>query len=54
VIVRVSPGARVPSAQGNAVVQSPLVEANVSPLGVAFATLTASASDGPLLVMVSV
>jgi len=35
-------------------VQSPLVETNTSPLGVAFATLTASASDGPLLVMLSV
>ena len=33
--------------QGKAVVQAPAVDPNVSPLGVASATLTLAASDGP-------
>ena len=54
VITRVAAGASVPSAQGNAVVQSPLFETNVSPAGVGSETTTSRASDGPLLTTVTV
>jgi hypothetical protein len=47
VIVRVAPGGTVPSAQGNAVVQSPAVLTKVSPLGVGSFTVTLAALDGP-------
>jgi hypothetical protein len=53
-IVRVPPGATVPSAHGNAVVQSPLVLTNVRPVGVGSDTETPVALDGPLFVSVMV
>ena len=54
VMVRDWPDASVPSAHGNGVVQSPLFDTKVVPAGVASATETATASEGPLLVMTSV
>ncbi len=54
VIVRAAPAGTVPSAQGNAVVQSPLVETNVNPVGVGSVTATVAASLGPLFVTVMV
>ncbi len=50
----VAPAATVPRLHGYAVVQSPEFETNVSPLGVTFATETRAASEGPLLVTVTV
>ena len=44
----------MPSAQGNVVVQSPVVLTNVSPDGVGSATETVVALEGPLLVTVIV
>ena len=54
VIVRVAPAGTAPSAQGNAVVQSPAFDTNVSPAGVGSATVTPAASDGPSFVTVIV
>ncbi len=54
VIVRVPPGARVPSAQGYAVVQAPLFETKARPDGVGSATDTSTASELPLLATVTV
>ena len=44
------PAATVPREHGNAVTQSPALDTNERPLGVGSATLTAAASDVPLLV----
>jgi hypothetical protein len=52
VIVRVTPAGIVPRLQGNAVVQSPAFDMNVSPAGVGSLTVTDAASDGPALVTV--
>jgi hypothetical protein len=49
-MVRIAPGGTVPRVQGKAVVQVPLLETNVNPEGVAFATVTPAALLGPLLV----
>ena len=54
VIVRVAPAGTAPSAQGNAVVQSPAFDTNVSPGGVGSATVTPAASDSPSFVTVVV
>jgi hypothetical protein len=54
VIVRVAPAGTTPSAHGNAVVQSPVVDTNTRPVGAASLTTTPAASDGPALVMVIV
>ena len=43
------PAGIVPSAQGNVVVQSPLLPTNVNPLVVVSVTVTTVASRGPLL-----
>ena len=48
-IVRVCPAGIVPSAHGNAVVQSPVFPTNVNPLGVGSDTVTPGASLGPWL-----
>ncbi len=53
-IVWVAPATSGPSAQGNALVQAPLVETKLSPAGVGSATETLAASLGPLLVTVIV
>jgi hypothetical protein len=52
-IVLLAPGASVPRVQGNAVVQSPVLETKVNPAGVGSVTLTLVALLGPSLVMVS-
>jgi hypothetical protein len=49
-----APGAMVPSAQGYVVAHPPVLPPKISPAGVTSATLTAVASDGPLLVTVTV
>src|SRR3954454_8228645 len=54
VMVTLCPFVIVPSAQGYAVVQPPLLETRVSPAGVGSATVTLDAADGPLLVTVTV
>jgi hypothetical protein len=54
VIVRVAPLATVPSEQGYAVVQDPVLETKVRPVGVVSATDTDAASELPLLVTVTV
>jgi len=51
--VRVSPGARVPSEQGIPAGQSPVLLTKVVPEGSAALTSTATASDGPLFVTVT-
>ena len=48
-IVRVCPAGTVPSAHGNAVVQSPVLPTNVRPAGVGSDTVTPGASLGPWL-----
>ena len=53
-MTRCCPAASDPSAQGNTVVQAPLFETNVSPVGVGSLTVTFSAVAGPLLVTVMV
>src|SRR5262245_62205318 len=50
VMMRVAPAASVPSAHGNAVVQSPAFDTNVSPAGAGSSTTTAGAVDGPTFV----
>ena len=54
VIVRVAPAGTTPSAQGKAVVQSPVFDTHVRPAGVGSLTTTPAASDGPVLVTVIV
>ena len=55
VIVRVAPAGTAPSAQGNAVVQSPAFDTNVSPAGVgSVRDAPPAASDGPSFVTVIV
>src|SRR5215471_10784845 len=54
VMVADAPAAIVPSAHGYVVVHAPVLLTNASPAGVASATLTLPASDGPLLVTVTV
>src|SRR5262249_57606094 len=54
VMVRVAPGRRFPRAQGNAVVQSPLLETKSRPGGVGSDTVTPVATDGPRFVTVTV
>ncbi len=54
VMVFVPPATTVPSVQGNAVVQSPLLETKLRPDESGSATLTANASDGPALLTVMV
>src|SRR5262249_62067878 len=49
VMVAVAPGASTPRVHGNAVVQAPLFEVNVSPVGVGSFTTTPTAVDGPML-----
>ena len=49
-IVCTAPGARVPSAHGEAVVHAPAFDTNVRPVGVGSVTVTATASDGPAFV----
>src|SRR5262245_21498251 len=50
-MVRDAPGASVPaSVHGNAVVQSPALDTNVSPAGVESLTVTPVATDGPAFV----
>ncbi len=53
-IVALAPAVSVPSAQGKAPVQAPLVDTKLSPAGVGSATDTLAASLGPLLVTVIV
>src|SRR5262249_10864396 len=53
-MVRVVVGASEPSAHGKAVVQSPVLETNVSPGGVGSLTATLFADDGPPFVTVMV
>ncbi len=53
-MVRVAPAGTVPRAQGNADTQLPVVDRNVSPGGVASATFTLAAFEGPLLMTVMV
>ena len=53
-MVRVWPTGTTPSAHGNAVVQSPVLDTNTRPVGVPSLTTTFSASDGPALVTVIV
>ena len=53
-IVRVAPVGTTPSVQGKAVVQSPVVDTNTRPVGVASLTTTPTASDGPVLATVIV
>src|SRR5438552_2411639 len=54
VIVRVAPAATVPSEQGQAVVQAPVLATKTSPEGSVSETVTALASELPLFVTVSV
>ena len=54
VIVFDWPAVIVPSEQGKGPVQAPELETKFAPAGVASATLTAAASEGPLLVTVIV
>ena len=54
VIVFDWPAVIVPSEQGKGPVQAPALETKFAPAGVASVTLTAAASDGPLLVTVIV
>src|SRR5262249_61536933 len=49
VMVAVAPGASTPRVHGNAVVQAPLFEVNVNPVGVGSSTTTPTAVDGPTL-----
>ena len=49
-----APAGTVPSAHGKAVVQSPVFDTQVSPVGVTSATTTLSAFDGPAFVTVIV
>ena len=49
-MVRVAPTASVPRAQGYAVVQAPLVETNVRPVGVGLFTVVSAATEGPRFV----
>ncbi len=53
-MTRTSAGCSVPSRHGNAVVQAPLIDANVRPAGAGSFTVTLSATEGPSFVMVSV
>ncbi len=53
-MVRVCPDGTVPSAHGNGVLQAPVVETKLRPVGVTSATETPAASEGPLLVTVIV
>ena len=50
VMVRVAPAGTMPSEHGNALTQAPVFDTNVRPVGDGSATLTAAASDTPLLV----
>src|SRR6266498_2201572 len=54
VMVTLWPGVSVPRAQGNDVVQAPLLPAKVVPAGVGSSTVTLAASEGPLFVTVIV
>jgi hypothetical protein len=54
VIVRVVPAAMVPRLQGQLLVQAPEFDTKVKPDGVGSLTKTIAASDGPLLVTVTV
>src|SRR5262249_57489654 len=54
VMVRVAPGRRFPRAQGNAVVQSPLLETKSRPGGVGSDTVTPVATEGPWFLTVTV
>ena len=49
-----APAGTVPSAHGNAVTQSPVLDTKVSPAGVTSVTTTVSAVDGPAFVTVIV
>src|SRR4029079_11710231 len=53
-MVTLWPGVSVPRAQGKAVVQPPLFEAQVVPAGAGSLTVTLAASEGPLFVTVMV
>src|ERR1051325_4189862 len=53
-MVTLWPGVSVPRAQGNAVVQPPLLEEKVVPAGAGSLTVTLAASEGPLFVTVMV
>jgi hypothetical protein len=54
VIVRVSPGASVPSAHGNGVVHAVVFDTHVKPAGVGSVTITDVADAGPAFVTVMV
>ena len=53
-IVRTAPTGTAASVHGNGVVQAPVFETKVRPLGVGSLTVTSRASEGPALLTLSV